>query len=403
MLGVLLLSALVFLTAMWFPYAIYLPEVEAVLAQSTGEAAKVDDMRVTFYPRPGLLLSQVRLGDENDGNPVRIGRLRLQPVLSTLLSSRLLLREVELGGVSLSAEAIARLSRMLESVTRRASGPGVLHIALDNAEISFAGLGVGEMRGEMGLSAEGLLQSVSLHSPDRNLQVEAKPMVGGLAVQIEGLGWHPSPKSAYLFDSLTIKGEILGPAFTIDGIELRIFGGLVQGAAVLRAERQAAMSGEISFERIDARRLGEALAIGGQFEGETAGRLRFSATAENWPTLFSALHADGEFTMKRGALGGIDLPEAVRRVSATPATLGGATRFEQLSGALRFTPGNYRFSRLVLNAGLMQSTGQLEVDRDLQLRGRMDVQMRGRPDHTAKPVSISGPLKSPQLQVPGPS
>jgi hypothetical protein len=63
------------------------------------------------------------------------------------------------------------------------------------------------------------------------------------------------------------------------------------------------------------------------------------------------------------------------------------TRFEQLSGAIRLTPTAYRFSRLVMNAGLMQSTGQLEVSRDLQIRGRMDVQMRGRADHNAKSVS----------------
>jgi hypothetical protein len=146
---------------------------------------------------------------------------------------------------------------------------------------------------------------------------------------------------------------------------------------------------------------GEAFGIGGQFEGQAAGRLKLSATAESWQTLLSALYADGEFTMDRGVLGGIDLPEAVRRVSSTPATLGGGTRFEQLSGAIRLTPTAYRFSRLVMNAGLMQSTGQLEVSRDLQIRGRMDVQMRGRADHNAKSVSVNGPLKSPLLQTQG--
>lgn len=168
-----------------------------------------------------------------------------------------------------------------------------------------------------------------------------------------------------------------------------------------RAERQPALAGEMSFERIDAKRLGEAFGIGGQFEGQAAGRLKLSATAESWQTLLSALYADGEFTMDRGVLGGIDLPEAVRRVSSTPTTLGGGTRFEQLSGAIRLTPTAYRFSRLVMNAGLMQSTGQLEVSRDLQIRGRMDVQMRGRADHNAKSVSVNGPLKSPLLQTQG--
>lgn len=84
-----------------------------------------------------------------------------------------------------------------------------------------------------------------------------------------------------------------------------------------------------------------------------------------------------------------------------PATLGGRTRFEDLSGGIVLTPGTTRFSRLVLNAGLMQSSGQIEVSRELQLRGRMEVQMRGRADHTAVPILISGTLKSPLLQTAG--
>lgn len=401
MLGLGLLSAVVFLTAMFFPYALYLPAVEGALAQSTGEPAKVGEMRVSFYPQPGLLLGKVALGAEAEGNVVRVAEMRLQPALATLLSPRMVFRNVQLSGIQLTAETVGSLARMLESAARESARAGVSHVAVDKAEISFSGLGVDEMKGEFGLSTDGLLQSVSLHSPDRNLQLEARPIAGGVAIQLEGLGWRPAPKSPYLMDSLTVKGEILGNAFVIERMELRIFGGLAEGTAILRAERQPALAGEMSFERIDAKRFGEAFGIGGQFEGQAAGRLKLSATAESWQTLLSALYADGEFTMDRGVLGGIDLPEAVRRVSSTPATLGGGTRFEQLSGAIRLTPTAYRFSRLVMNAGLMQSTGQLEVSRDLQIRGRMDVQMRGRADHNAKSVSVNGPLKSPLLQTQG--
>lgn len=400
MLGVLALAVLLVLVAMLFPYARYLPEVEAALALRTGQPANVDDMRVSFYPRPGLLLGTVRLGETGE---IRIAELRLQPVFGTLLSSNIRFREINLSGIELSAAAIGSLSRMLASAVRESASSGELRVTVDKADVSFAGLGSGDMRGELGLSPhDGLLQSVSLHSADRSLQLEAQPIDDGLAVQIEGLGWRPSPKSPYLFDSLTLKGEIRGTAFTIDHLEMRIFGGLAEGAAVLRADRQRSMSGEISFERISAQRFGEALGIGGQFEGNAAGKVKFAATSDTWSDILSALYADGEMTMTRGSLGGIDLPEAVRRVSATPATLGGATRFEQLSGALRLTPTSYRLSRLVLNAGLMQSTGQLELSHDLQLRGRMDVQMRGYADHSAKQVAISGPLKSPQLQTPPP-
>jgi hypothetical protein len=57
-------------------------------------------------------------------------------------------------------------------------------------------------------------------------------------------------------------------------------------------------------------------------------------------------------------------------------------------------------SRLNLSAGLMHATGQIEVSRELQLRGRMDVMMtRRRADYTAMPVLISGALASPLTQT----
>jgi hypothetical protein len=164
---------------------------------------------------------------------------------------------------------------------------------------------------------------------------------------------------------------------------------LVRLATVLHANRQVSMTGEMTFERINARAFGEALGIGPQFEGESRGNLKFSATADNWPAILSALQASGDFSMHRGSLGSIDLPEAVRRVRPRPLTLGGRTRFEELSGGITLTPG-LTLLPTGLNAGLMHSSGQIEVSRNCKLRGRMEVQMRGRADHTAVPILISG-------------
>jgi hypothetical protein len=401
MLGVALLCTLVFLVARLFPYTHYLPEVEAALAKSAGRPASVEGMRVSFYPKPGLLLRNVRLGGESAKDVLRVSELRLQPDLGTLLSAKLIFREVELRGFTLSAETIASLSTMLESTAREPNGSGVMHVAAADAEISFAGLALGEMNGNLELAADGSLHALSLQSTDRSLQVELQPSARGVAVRLEGIGWRPSERSPYFFSSLNLQGNVVGRIFTIDTLELRIFDGLVRGATILHADPQPSMAGEIAFERINAMKMGEALGIGGQFEGDATGKLRFVAMSQAWSTVLSSLQATGEFSMHRGSLGGIDLPEAVRRVSTTPATLGGRTRFEDLSGGIVLTPGTTRFSRLALTAGLMQSSGQIEVNRELQLRGRMEVQMRGHADHTAVPILISGTLKSPLLQTAG--
>lgn len=398
-LGILLISAVLSLIALFFPYTDYLPQVEAALAQSTGQPAKVGSMRVSVYPKPGLLLLDLHLGDSTDG--IQIGTLRLQPEISTLLSPRIIFRQAELHDVRLSAGTVAGLSRMLESTARQSARAGVLQVSVVDATFSFAELALDDLGGEFALSADHQLETVVLRSRNKSLQLDLKPTARGLAVRLEGVAWRPAQDSPYIFDSLDLQGEIIASEFVIDTVEARIFDGLVRAATLLRSGGKAAMAGELRFERINARKLSEALGLGNRLEGEAKGKLSFSASADTWPELLSRLQGYGSFTIHRGQLGGLDLPEAVRRVSTDPQILGGATRFEELSGTITLTPTVYRFSRLALSAGLMQSSGHIEVDRDLQLHGRMDVAMRGRADQKAMPITISGTLESPLTQTAG--
>jgi hypothetical protein len=254
------------------------------------------------------------------------------------------------------------------------------------------------MEGEARRSADGLFQSLKLRDPDHSLSFEVKPLAQGLEVNLEGFGWHPSQGSPFLFDSVNLNGAIENGAFTIRRMELRLFNGLIQGFAVLRADKQPSMSGEVVFERVNASRLGNAVGIGEKFSGGISGKLKFSSTADSWATIFSAVIAEGDFTVRRGSIRGIDLAEAVRRVS-NMSVQGGATLFEQLTGSVNFTPTSYQFNGLILDSGLMQSTGQIEVSKNLQIRGKMVLQMRGTANQTRVPVTISGPLDAPVLQV----
>ncbi|MBO3705041.1 MAG: hypothetical protein J5X21_01340 [Candidatus Accumulibacter sp.] len=399
--GLVLLGAALLVGVLLFPYASYLPEVEAALAQSTGRPARIGGMRVSVYPRPGLLLEDVRLGDDGAADQVSMASLRLRPEVTTLLSPQVVFREAELIGVTLSAAAFDSLAQALAASAVGSARGRVVQVSLSDAGITFGDLAVAGLGGQLQLTADHLLQSASLHSASKNLQVELQPMTGGgVTVKLEGIAWRPAPKSPYLFDSLELQGRISGPEFVIDRIDGRIFDGVLRGSSALRIGNKAAVTGDIAFERINTAALVAALGFNGRIGGEARGKLSFSASADSLPDAIARLQASGSFTIHRGHLGGLDLAEAVRRFSVVPLTLGGATRFEELSGVVTLTPGALRLSRLNLTAGLMHATGQIEVSRELQLRGRMDVMMtRRRTDYTAMPVLISGALASPLTQT----
>jgi hypothetical protein len=386
--------ALGFLTVLLFPYNTYLPGLELAFSNAIGRPVKLGNLSVDLYPKPALLLGDIRIA--NDKDEIRIDEIRLQPVLGTLTAKKKVFREVLVSGTSLSAETIASLPGFFVALSNPAARTGVTSLGFEKVSVSFAGLGFSGMNGEAKLSSDGQFQSLMLRSADRSLTLSATPRVQGLDVVVEGFGWRPSPASLFVFDSVNLKGELEGGMFSIKNMELRIFDGLVVGAAVLRADKKPSIAGDVSFKRVNATRFGDALGLGQQFSGETAGEIRFSTSADSWESIFSTIDADGEFSMHRGSIRGIDLTEAARSVSKNP-TQGGATQFESLSGTVRLTPTNYQFSGLVLNSGLMQSTGTIDVSKELKVSGKIELKIRGTVNQTRVPLVIGGPLQSPTV------
>ena len=389
------------LTAVFFPYDRYLPEVEAALTQASGLPASIGAMRVSFYPKPGLFLSDVRLGREGEGNAGQGGRIaevRLLPEVGSLMTPKKIMSLIVLSGVLLPADGLAGVFSVFDSLAKPSSRLGVQRVLLEKTDLTLSGLGFLGMDGEIKLATDGRFEMLSLNSPDRTLHLEATPLDEWVDIKLEGYSWRPTQDSPFIFDSLSVKGRLEGAVFLIDNMNLRIFDGLVRGVVRLRASPQPSMDGAIVFERINAKRLGTAIGIGPQFEGDTSGSMKFSATTDSWPAIFSAIQSDGEFSIGRGSVSGFNFAEAARLASANP-TRGGTTRFEQLQGKFKRLPEYFQFFNLTLTSGLMQSVGQMTVSKELQLSGGMEVQMSGTANQMHVPVSIGGSLATPLLQA----
>ena len=160
--------------------------------------------------------------------------------------------------------------------------------------------------------------------------------------------------------------------------------------------RGVALRGDVDFSRINGNRLEGLWGKAAIFSGDLSGRLHVSARAEAWSGIGAALLADGDFSVQRGSLKGIDLIEAMRRASSGDVVQGGATAFEQLSGKYRYAAGRHQYSGVVMSSGLMQASGAVQTDGKEHLSGHMELQMRGSAIQTRAPITISG---SPQVPL----
>ena len=389
-------AGLGFLAILLFPFQSYLPEVEAAFSRSIGRPVKIGAMRVDVYPVAGLILTDVRA--EVDKQQLLFGEMRLQPDLSTLFSPRKHFRKAVLKGMNLPLESVADMPGMLSSLANEENPVGVGQIHIEKTDVSFGGLVLSGIEADVRLDSKGMMQSLDMRTPDRSLSIVAVPNAQGVDLAVEAFTWRPFQDSTLVFDSAGLKAKLANGLLAINRIELRLLDGVVQGTATIRADTKPNLSGEIRFERISASRLGDTLGIGKRFAGETAGKMRFVAASDTWSTIFSSVQAEGDFTILRGNISGIDLAEAVRRVSGTPVQ-GGMTSFDQLSGRVKLTSEKNQFSGLVINSGLMQSTGYLDVAKNRKLSGKLELQMKGSVNQTRVPVMIDGSLESPTVQA----
>lgn len=382
-----------------FPFSIFLPDVEAAFARAVGRPVKVGALRVEFYPAQGLILEQVRIGaGDNKTDEFNIREIRLLPEVTALFAERLNFKSAVLSDLALPLGAITSLPGMFSSLASPSSRVGVKQLRFEKATMSFDGLVLKDLESEVKRDQGGQFESLLVRSADKSLTAVARPAGKALDLDIEAYAWQPFQNSRIVFDSVSMKGRLEDGMLAIRGADLRVFDGAVKGNALIRSGGKPNIEGEIGFERVNATKLFDALGAGKRLQGDVAGKMRFSATSETWETLLPLITAEGEFSVQRGNVAGVDLAEAVRRVSGTPVQ-GGITAFEQLSGRMKIGPDRSRFFGLVMNSGLMQSTGQVSVSKEGNLGGQLELQMRGSVNQTRVPVSIAGTLASPSAQA----
>ena len=394
--GLLGTLAFLSLTIIAFPFSSFRPEIESFVTAASGQETKISGVQVKVFPVSGLVLEDVRIGSGR--NQITIKEMRFLPEISSVFEQKKKIKSLVLSGVALSPDSFLRLPTIFDALMQPSSRVQVQQFRFEKTDLSFASLTLPAMDGEVRLTEANRLKSVLWRSSDRSLSIDTVPAPTGFEFSLEGYAWRPVAGSPFVFDSLTLKGKAETSVVTFSSMDLRIFDGVIQGVALLQEEQTPRLSAEISFERINSARFFAALGVGQLLSGELAGKLALSSKAESWEGLLASIAAQGDFIARRGAIRGIDLAEAVRRVSATPVQ-GGGTQFEQFSGKIMLKPGTLQLHDLFINSGLMQSSGTLEINKNESVSGKMDIQMRGSVNQNRIPVLISGQLKAPSVQI----
>ena len=346
------------------------------------QPVKIASVNLTLLPLPQLKFSKVAIGRDPQ---MRVAVVRASPEIGSLLDERMSLKSLELENATAPREFLAAL--LQDKVGRRSLG--VQKITAKALKIDAPELDLPPLDLEAVLS-EGTLRSVSLSSDERQLSVKLEPRAGRAAIEISAAGL-PLPIGVDPgFSDFQAKGTVTRGELALSNAEARVFGGRVVGSARLRWGNVWSLDGELSARQLDAAKIAGPL-VG---SGTLVGKLTYSMRGLLPERMVLNRQLDGSFTIQKGSVNNIDMT----RLLQGSGSGGGTTPFTEISGNLTADSNRLLVRPIKLAAGLLSATGQLQMDPEKNLSGRLQIDLRAQSVQARANVAVTGTLTNPQFR-----
>ncbi|HET7765665.1 MAG TPA: hypothetical protein VFK92_11315 [Burkholderiales bacterium] len=347
-----------------------------------GLPVKIGSVNFTLLPLPQMRFEKVVIGRDPQ---MRVGLIRANPDLATLLDERATLRTLTLENVIVPKEFLAVL--LQDKAARR--GLGAQRVTAKGLRIDAPELGLGALEFDATLSPDGGLKSASF-SDAGQLSVRLEPHGGRAAIEISA-GTLPIPLGVdFGLSDFSAKGTVSLSEMVLTNAEARAFGGRIFGSARLRWSNGWSLDGDLSVRQMDAVKLAGPLLGAGTVQGK--GRLSMRGLLPERMILNSQL--DGSFSVQKGLISNVDMT----RLLQGSGSGGGTTPFSEMSGDFSADPNRLLVRNIRLAAGLLSGVGQLEMDPQKSLSGRMQIELRAQSVQARSTLGVTGTLMNPQFR-----
>jgi hypothetical protein len=348
-----------------------------------GQPVKIGSMRVALLPLPRLKFEKVAIGSEPQ---MRIAVVRAIPELASLLEDRMPLRSLELENATLPREFLTAL--LQDKSGRRALG--VQRITAKGLKIDAPELGLPPLDLDASLSADGTLTSVSFSNAEGRLSVKLEPRGGRAAIEISASALPLPIGIDFGLNDFQAKGTVSRGELVLSSVEGRAFGGRLFGSARLRWSGGWNLDGELSARQMDAAKIAAPLIGAGTLQGKGT----FSMRGLLPERMVLNSQAEGNFAIQKGSISNVDMT----RLLQGSGSAGGTTPFSEVSGTFSADPNRLLVRQIRLAAGLLSGAGQLEMDPQKNLSGRMQIELRAQSIQARTTLGVAGTLNNPQFR-----
>jgi hypothetical protein len=347
------------------------------------QPVKIGSVSLTLLPLPQLKFEKVAIGRDPQ---MKVAVIRASPELTTLLEDRIQMRSLELQNVTLPKEF---LSVLLQGKPGR-RGLGAQHIVAKGLKFDAQDLGLPPLDMNATLSSGGALMSASFTNAEQGLSITVEPRGGKADVDISS-STLPLPVGVDIgLTDFSGKGTATATELVIPKAEARAYGGRIFGNLRLRWSSGWSLEGELSARQMEAAKIAGPL-IG---TGTVIGKARLSMRGLLPERMILNSQLEGNFSIQKGSISNVDMT----RLLQGSGSAGGTTFFAELDGDFSADPNRLLVRNLKLSAGLMSGVGQLDMDPQRNLSGRMQLELRAQSVQARSTLGVSGTLTNPQFR-----
>lgn len=345
------------------------------------QPVKIGSVSWSLFPMPQLKLEKVTIGKDPQ---MRVAAIRATPEILSLFAERKVLRSLDLENANFPREFLPVL------LMERGKGRplGVERVTAKGLKLDMPELKLPLLDLNASFSADGALKTVTLLNAERNLSVKLQPQRGRASIEISS-GSFPFPIGPDLvLSDFVAKGAVTRNELALSDAEVHAFGGRLLGNVRLRWSDGWSLDGVLTARQLEVAKFAAPLLAAGTLEGKGV----YSMRARVPERLLASARIEGNFTVQKGSIGAIDMTRLLQ--GSDPS--GGTTPFTEMNGGVLADPNRVSVRQIRLAAGLMNGTGQVDMDSQSRLSGRLQIELRS--VQARATLAVGGTLKEPQYR-----
>lgn len=388
------LTSLLIILPFFIPMQSYLNQAEQQLSEKIGAPVTIASAHFALLPSPRLIVKEIVAGQSED---VRVARLAVIPVLTSLLSGRLLF-DLALDEPVIKSSALTLLSKLSDenakSKDESTSIYLVRRIEIEQFQLMLPDTKLPNLNIRAFLTDKQTLATLNLETQDGALVAQADPNLTGYDIEVKVKKWQLPTQMPIQLERALVKMHYKDNQLAISKLEARLYDGDLTGAAEFSWGGQWQVNGSLNVNGVSVREVSKSVSPSVYLSGRLYGDGRFSSSAKEVSALIDKIQADFKFKVNHGVLHGLDLVK-LASLLVRQNEQGGETQFDEFSGVLNVLGKQYRLRDLKISSGLLAAAGQVKIKANKSLEGEVAVELKRSASLVAIPLDVSGTLANP--------